>query len=190
MAETLSALKGHWPRTNVDRDGTRGVTLAEVASFHLTQIAAWPDSLARVGGDIAKAAGCDSAPGPGRAHEGTNGTLLRIEPLKWWLVEAAGTSGRTSVSGADRAVLDLSAARTWIRLSGPKASVLLNHFLPLNLSEQAFPEGSVASSSFHHIGVTLWRDEPGYNLFLPRSFAVSLWELLVESAVQYGYEVA
>ncbi|WP_395174169.1 sarcosine oxidase subunit gamma [Roseibium alexandrii] len=86
-------------------------------------------------------------------------------------------------------VLDLSSSRTWINLNGPNATHLLNNFLPVNLSDTAFPTGSVASSAFHHIGITLWRDEHGFNLLLPRSFAISLWEQLTDSAAQYGYAV-
>jgi sarcosine oxidase gamma subunit len=47
----------------------------------------------------------------------------------------------------------------------------------------------VAATAFHHVGVTLWRSEAGYELFLPRGFALSLWELLYESAQQFGVEV-
>ena len=49
---------------------------------------------------------------------------------------------------------------------------------------------SVASSSTHHVGVTLWRSADGYELFMPRGFALSLWEGLVESAQQFGVEIA
>ena len=48
---------------------------------------------------------------------------------------------------------------------------------------------SVASTAFHHVGVTLWRSVEGYELFLPRGFAVSLWQGLLESAEQFGVEV-
>jgi len=50
--------------------------------------------------------------------------------------------------------------------------------------------GSVASSVTHHVGVTLWRSQDGYELFIPRGFALSLWEGFVESAQQFGVEIA
>jgi hypothetical protein len=37
--------------------------------------------------------------------------------------------------------------------------------------------------------VTLWRSNEGYELFLPRGFALTLWEGFVESAQQFGLEV-
>jgi len=39
---------------------------------------------------------------------------------------------------------------------------------------------------FHQVGVTLWREEKQFNILIPRSSAQSLWELLYESARQYG----
>jgi heterotetrameric sarcosine oxidase gamma subunit len=86
-------------------------------------------------------------------------------------------------------VLDLSHSRTWLRLSGDKAPRLLNHFLPIDLRESAFATGAVASTALHHVGVTLWREAGSYSLLIPRSFALSLWELVTETAQQYGVTV-
>ena len=112
--------------------------------------------------------------------------MLRIEPMKWWLVgiEAPGFE-------ADKAVtLDLSHSRTRVRVSGDDAAEFLNRHFPLDLREASFPPGSVASSATHHVGVTLWRSADGYELFIPRGFALSLWEGFVESAQQFGVEIA
>jgi heterotetrameric sarcosine oxidase gamma subunit len=86
-------------------------------------------------------------------------------------------------------VLDLSHSRTWLRLSGDKTPTLLNHFLPIDLRESAFATGAVASTALHHVGVTLWREASAYSLLIPRSFALSLWELVTETAQQYGVAV-
>ena len=59
----------------------------------------------------------------------------------------------------------------------------------LDLRDEAFPVGSVASSVIHHVGVTLWRSAEGYELFIPRGFALTLWEGFLESAEQFGVEV-
>lgn len=190
MAELRSALKGHLSPGRFGLDGTTGVTLSEVHPFFLTQISAWPDSLQAVGEQAARLAGCSAPPGPAQAIDTATGTLLRVEPLKWWLIGQDAPTDPLSLAAETGAVLDLSSSRSWIRLSGANAADLLNRFLPLNLSETAFPSGSSASTAFHHIGVTLWRDERGFNLLLPRSFAATLWEMLTESAAQFGLEVA
>jgi len=114
--------------------------------------------------------------------------ILRIEPLKWWLISDVDLV-KPDLQAEMGAVLDISQSRVWLRFTGPKASQLLNHVLPIDLSDAAFPDGVVASSVFHHVGVTLWREGANFNLILPRSFAASLSEILIESASQYGLEV-
>jgi heterotetrameric sarcosine oxidase gamma subunit len=86
-------------------------------------------------------------------------------------------------------VLDLSQSRVWLRLSGPSAAGFLNHHLPLDLRDSQFTQRRVACSAIHHVGVTLWRDLASFNLLIPRSFAVSIFQLLTDSACQYGVEI-
>ena len=74
-------------------------------------------------------------------------------------------------------------------ISGPEASVCLNRLLPIDLREDRFVVNQVASGGIHHVGVTLWRNESGYELFIPRGFAQSLWEILIETAEQFGLEI-
>jgi heterotetrameric sarcosine oxidase gamma subunit len=175
MAEQrrVSALAGHYKTGRFEVDGGCGVTLTEVPDLCLFQMAAWPDTLKGVAELAAKQA------------ESEQGHALRVEPLKWWLVGCPAVE----LTAEQGATLDLSHSRTQIRVSGERAVDLLNRHLPLDLREPAFPAGSVAATAFHHVGVTLWRSEAGYELFLPRGFALSLWELLYESAQQFGVEV-
>lgn len=184
-AKRVSALAGHYQAGHFGIAGQTGVTMTEVSNLCLYQIAAWPDTLAAVGQQAATMAGCNAAPKPGQAAVGSHGTLLRIEPLKWWLFGAEATE----LTAEQGNTLDISHSRTHLRITGDEATTLLNRHLPLDLREAAFPVGSVASTAYHHVGVTLWRSELGYELFLPRGFAVSLWEGLLESAEQFGVEV-
>ena len=187
MAERASALDGHLVdgvSGIVTGDGP-GVTLELLRDLVLHQVAAWPDTLNAAGAALARATGTDAAPGPGRSVEAGGVAILRIDPLKWWIVGA----GAPPLEPSDGAALDLSHSRTRIRVNGPDATALLNRFLPLDLKDSAFPEGSVASSALHHVGVTLWRSAAGHELFIPRGFALSCWEVLLESARQFGVEV-
>ncbi len=111
--------------------------------------------------------------------------LLRIEPLKWWILGAPAPP----IDPQHGATLDLSHARTHLRISGPQATDLLNRPLPLDLRPAAFPVGAVASGALHHVGVTLWHSPHGYELFIPRGFALSTWEVLLQTATQFGGEV-
>lgn len=185
MAERVSALAGHADSLRFGIEGDPGVSLSDVGGLRLHQVAAWPDTLAAVGEKAAKAAQVEAAPGPGRAAAGKGTALLRVEPLKWWLIGAP----PPALIPDEGATLDLSHARTHVRLAGPQAALLLNRHLPLDLSDASFPVGAVGSSAFHHVGVTLWRSAAGYELYPPRGFALSLWEMLLESAAQFGAEV-
>ena len=163
-----------------------GVTLTEVRNPVLWQLAVWPETIDNTAASIAATLGVNSTPGFGASVTSGGVSMLRIEPCKFWVYGAA----LATPDAADGVVLDLSHSRTQIRISGSKAVVVLNSYLPLDLREQSFPVGAVASTAFHHVGVTLWRTEQGYDLFVPRGFAVSLWELLVEASKQYGLAVA
>jgi len=192
--------------------GAAEVILGEVGDLALYQIAAWPDRVDVVGKIAARAAGVAAAPGPGRAVEAAESAainsaaatdakmatsaesakstvpespppaLLRIEPLKWWLI---GAPLAPDIGPQQGAVLDLSHARTRLRIAGPRAAEFLNRHLPLDLRAAAFPEGAVASSQLHHVGVTLWRSRRGYELFIPRGYALSVWEVLLQTAAQF-----
>lgn len=185
MVERASALEGHYQTGRFGAEGDAGVTLTEVRDLVLHQVAAWPETMAAAGAKAAKAVGAKSAPGPGAASVGPKGVLLRIEPLKWWLFGAE----VPELTAAEGATLDLSHARTHLRVSGPDAATLLNRDLPIDLRDASFPVGSVAASVFHHVGITVWRSDAGYDLLVPRGFALSLWEVLAEGAAQFGGEV-
>lgn len=165
--------------------GGQGVTMTEVRDLTLWQLAAWADTIDSVAEGTAKDIGVAEAPGFCRAAGDSDKAMLRIEPLKFWLFGAEARS-----DSSDRSVvLDLSHSRTHLRIEGKCARNVLNSFLPLDLRESSFPINTVASSAIHHVGVTLWRSEKGFELFVPRGFVVSVWELLYETSLQYGLMV-
>ena len=187
MVNRETALSGHYNPGHFGLSGQTGVTLTEVKDLRLQQVAAWPETLAAVGAKAAAAVGCSEAPGPGHSCSGSNGVLIRLEPLKWWVL---GDVELPELNSDEGATLDASHSRTCVRIEGANAKDLLNRFLPIDFREEAFADGAVASTAFHHVGVTLIRRGDAYEMFLPRGFALSLWELMVESAEQFGVEVA
>ncbi len=185
MAKRQSALASVYHRGVSGRPGEPGVRLKELPDLNLAQVGAWPDTLETTGRQVAQAIGANEAPGPGHAISTERGTVLRVEALKWWLLD----TGAPSLDLDTGVTLDLSHSRTRILISGPEAAVCLNRLLPLDLHPDRFVINQVASGGIHHVGVTLWRSDAGYELFIPRGFAESLWELLVETAEQFGLEI-
>ena len=191
MVERASALEGHnAPRQfGLVGPGGPGVRLRERPLASLWLIAAWPERLAETGAAAAKAAGVDAAPGPGASATGEGGSLLRIEPLKWLLV-SEDEIARPALDAADGTVLELSHARTVIHVSGQGALDLMARMVPLDLRPAAFPEGSVANTGLHHVGVTIAARDGGFDIFVLRSFGLAVWKILRESAAQFGAEIA
>ena len=189
MARSVSSLHGHMNKGRYGKPGKAGIVIEEVAVASFIQISSWPNTIQDIERATAKSAGLSTAPGPGKVKRGKISNLLRIEPLKWWLISNKEEITLPSFSAEKGMVLDLGSSKTWLKITGPKATSLLNNFVPIDLRKEIFLEDDVASTSFHHIGVTIWRDGVGFNLLLPRSFALSLWELLEASAHQYGLEI-
>ena len=188
MAKRISALHGHYSHGTFGASGEVGVVLCEVADLRLQQVAAWHDTLGEVGRRAAQVVGVPEAPQRGASviNAKSGSALLRVEPLKWWIFGGEVLSLPPELG----ATLDISHSRTHVRISGVHATTLLNRHLGLDLREASFAEGAVASSVFQHVGVTLWRTPQGYELFIPRGFALSVWEVLLQSAAQFGGEVS
>jgi sarcosine oxidase gamma subunit len=189
MADRVSALDGHVaPRRLGPKDGPAGVRLSELRLHGLWQIAAWPDRLGAAGRAAAGAAGVPEAPGPGESAAGIRGTLLRTEPLKC-LLASRDPLPRPEIAPGDGTALDLSHARTLVRLEGPAAPDLMARLVALDLRPGAFPDGRVATAPIHHVAVTIHARAGGLDLYLPRSFALALWEHMAETGAQFGLEI-
>ncbi|MGL4397914.1 MAG: sarcosine oxidase subunit gamma [Hyphomicrobium sp.] len=111
-----------------------------------------------------------------------------------WLVMAAADGGRDLESelrlrlGGTASVSDQSDARVVVRVSGAKARDALAKGLPIDLHPRAFASGQSAITHAAHIGVIVWqpRDLDGFDLACSRSYAVSFWHFLTESAEEFG----
>ncbi len=188
QVERVSALAGHYQVGKhglLGADNSVGVTMQDRPNLVLSQIAGWSDTIDEVSSKVAESVGVKSAPGPCRAESGKVSSALRIEPMKWWIFGDAAPE----LDSAAGCTLDISHSRTHIRINGSRATEFLNRLLPLDLREQSFPVGAVASSVIHHVGITLWRSDDGYEMFIPRGFALVLWEGFVEIAEQFGLEI-
>ena len=185
MVNRFSALELNY---SVGIKGTKNesqLQLSEIKNLQLTQVAAWPDSINKVGLYIANHLNFSEYAPPNKAIVNNSVVMMRIEPLKWWIIG----SDVPMLLSNEGTSLDLSHSFTHLEISGPSASLFLNRHLPLDLREMHFPVNSVASSAIHHVSVKLWRSDTGYHLFIPRGFALSLWEIFLETASQFGYEI-
>ncbi|MBY8978180.1 hypothetical protein KHP62_20385 [Rhodobacteraceae bacterium NNCM2] len=179
MVERVSALAGQ----EMPRNFGSGLVMSERRVGAIWQIAAWPDKVAEAGKIAAAAAGVKTTPGPLSSATG-EAALLRTEPLKWLLVSDAEVA--KPEMGEAGTALDLSHARTVIRLEGERAPELMARMMPLDLRPATFADGAVATSGIHHVAVTVHARDGGIDLYCFRSFGLAIWEHLAESAEQFA----
>ena len=161
------------------------ITFKELVNLNLKQITCWSNTLSDTENFFQKELSIQSSPNFNKGVIEKEFSLWRIEPLKWWLLEKNIALPENLGSS-----LDLSHSFTCIYISGEKTSVLLNRYLPIDLRENIFPQASSASSAIHHVSVKLLKySSNNYYLFIPRGFALSIWEILLESSKQFGYEI-
>ena len=185
MDKRSSALESNYPVGINAANNESRLQLSEIKNLQLTQVAAWPESINKVGSNIANHLNFSEYAPPNKAIVNNSVVMMRIEPLKWWIIG----SDVPMLSSNEGTSLDLSHSLTHLEISGPSTSLFLNRHLPIDLREKYFPVNSVASSAIHHVSVKLWRSDTGYHLFIPRGFALSLWEIFLKTASQFGYEI-
>lgn len=191
MADRATALEGRQTQgdSGLIGDAGPGVFLSEIRGLTLWQVSAWPETAAEVERMLARALGVEP-PAFGRVAVGGDGALIRIEPLKWQVMGAKPALDLPTEKGA---LLDLSHARTVIRIAGRDAAALLSRLVPVDLRDASFPDGAYAATLAHHTGVSvIRRDEQGkaaYDLYVTRTFGLEIWKLLRDHAQQFGLRV-
>jgi heterotetrameric sarcosine oxidase gamma subunit len=157
--------------------------LSHRACAVLLQYHAWPVRYAEMERNLAAHCGLPEAPRPGKAVRGASAALLRVHPQRLWLVaEKGGAQDHPRLSAEMGAALDLSHARTIIHIDDGIAVPLLSRFIAIDLRPDRFALDDVALTPFHRVSVVLWRRADGIDILAPRSFARSIWEVLVEAA--------
>jgi len=129
-------------------------------------------------------------------------TAFWLGPRSWLLVAGASTSvfggfrdfaaKRDALNAVGAALFDLSASRAAYTLTGTHAAAVLASGCPLDLHPREFPVGACAQSVFGHVNALVYKSDesPAFTVMVARSFARDVWQLLCETAAQYGYDVA
>jgi sarcosine oxidase subunit gamma len=122
---------------------------------------------------------------PNRAAASGERAVLWLGPDEWLVLapeaEAAPlfASLERALAGVPHALVDVSHRQTAILLAGPGCEDALNAFVPLELSEAAFPVGMATRTIFEKAEIVLWRTGPeSFHLEVWRSFAPYVWNLL------------
>jgi len=196
MPERLSALAEAY------RPGLYGTTdpaaatlvLQERRGLDLALLAGFPEDREALAAAVTSRLGL-ALPAPGRAAEAKGGTLLWQGPDRWLAVASEGrglaVALREALAGRPAvAVTDLAHARSVIRLRGSAARPLLAKGCGLDLDPAVFEAGHCAVTRFGHQAVTLHaRGAEAIDLYVTRSFALALWEELLDLGGEFGLRV-
>ncbi|MEV6126975.1 sarcosine oxidase subunit gamma family protein [Streptomyces violaceusniger] len=182
--------------------GPRGVTLTEWPFSTMVNLRVDPASEAAdriektLGAPLPRQCGHSTA---SRCH-----TVLWLGPDEWLALSRAdgsdGTDGTDGVDGTAVAaelraalgadpgsVVDVSANRATLELSGPAARQVLEKGCPLDLHPRAFGPGHAVSTTVGPVAVLLWQVDgaPTYRLFPRSSFADYLARWLIDAMSEY-----
>ena len=185
MLKRYSALDSNYFSGKYPFKNNTFIFFKECKNLNLQQIACWPNTLSKIEIFFQKELNINHLPNFNRGVLDSEFSIWRMEPLKWWILD-----NNLSVPEELGTSLDMSHAFTCIHISGNKSSLLLNRHLPIDLREKIFPEASSASAAIHHVSIKLLKlSANNYYLLIPRGFALSIWEILLETSKQFGYEI-
>ncbi|MGW5615085.1 sarcosine oxidase subunit gamma [Streptomyces sp. NPDC003877] len=170
--------------------GARGVTLTELPFLTMADLRVAPVSDAAE--RLAKTLGARLPDHCGHTTASGRHTLFWLGPDAWLVLSGADGAALTAelreALGPDPgSVVDVSAHRTTLELSGPGARQVLEKGCPLDLHPRAFGPGRAVSTTVGSVAVLLWQvdDRPAYRLFPRSSFADHLGRWLVDAMGEF-----
>ncbi|AQW54726.1 sarcosine oxidase subunit gamma [Streptomyces violaceusniger] len=176
--------------------GPRGVTLTEWPFSTMVNLRVDPASEAA--DRIEKSLGAPLPRQCGHTTASDCHTVLWLGPDEWLaLSRADGTDGvdgtavaaelRAALGADPGSVVDVSANRTTLELSGPAARQVLEKGCPLDLHPRAFGPGHAVSTTVGPVAALLWQVDgaPTYRLFPRSSFADYLARWLIDAMSEY-----
>jgi methylglutamate dehydrogenase subunit D len=198
MAERLSALAGAFRPGDFGAAHPEGpgLVIGERRSLSMVQVAAFGGGEDFVRAALAAALDLAPAAEANRAVERDDVAILWVGPGRWLIVESERT-GRNrahqlglSLSGT-AAVTELGHSRVVLRLMGPHARDLLAKGSSVDFHPRVFPAGACAQTLLGHVAALVHAvdEKPSFDVYIARSYALTIWEWIEESAAEWGFRV-
>lgn len=160
----------------------------------LTQVSVRLDPKSPVADEVGLALGVPLPLMPGTTTGTADLTVLWLGPEEWLVVGPPGAADdlqvrlASAVRGEHATVVDVSAQRTAILVSGERARDLLAHGCSLDLHPRELGSGRCASTLLARAQVVLVArdaDAPQYWVFVRSTFAAYLADWLLDAAAEY-----
>jgi len=194
MFETRSPLEGRLAVGGRDgSDGARALRITEIRGWYLTQLGVFGDGASALAPLVRSITGAALPDSNGEVTVSGPHRLYRIAVDQYWVISLEEDTGRAlerAVPPDSGTVTVLSGARICLRVEGAAARDVLAHQVALDFDLTQFPAGRFAQTGFHHTGVLLdRRGRERFDLYVLGTFAASIWDVLIDTALPYGYEV-
>jgi sarcosine oxidase, subunit gamma len=172
--------------------GERGVALREVPNLAMVSLRAGPGSevFARLGRRL----GADLPRACGRVVSTGVHSALWLGPDEWLVVSQTDPDVlvaelRDALAGEPGSVVDVSANRTTLELSGPASRETLEKGCPVDLRPRAFRPGTAVTTTLGRVPVLLWQTGESTYRVLPRSsFADYVARWLLDATREFAGE--
>ena len=121
----------------------------------------------------------------GLAAEGNGRTIMRTGSRQFWFVGPESDDLAAKLQSLC-AVTPLSHSRTRIYVEGEPARDVFAKGIPLDFHKSAFTPGMFAMTGLHHTPVLVHCvSDNRFELYALRTFAMSVWEWLIDAALEY-----
>jgi sarcosine oxidase, subunit gamma len=170
--------------------GDRAVALREVPFLAMVSVRVQPGSpaCARLGGALGM-----TLPGTcGRVSSAGEVSALWLGPDEWLVVAptepgALAAGLRDALAGDPGSVVDVSANRTTLELSGPAARQTLQKGCPVDLHPRSCRPGTAVTTTVGRVPVLLWQTGDTTYRVLPRSsFADHVARWLLDATTEFA----
>ena len=119
--------------------------------------------------------------------------VMRISPDQFWIVGGASDLEarlRQIIPATAGCLTSLEGGRTRLFMEGQAARAVLRRLVAIDLDPSQFPIHGFAQTGIHHVGGLLLRaGEDRYEFFALRTFAASTFEVVLDAARPFGFEI-
>jgi sarcosine oxidase subunit gamma len=170
------------------------VRIGEIGGWELAQLAVFAGQESAMAAAIAPVLGAEAlAARAGHVQRRGGISLYRTAPDAYWVLApepAVISQLLATVPASTGTVTPLGHSRVRLLVDGPAARTILSAGISVDLHPRSFAVGAFVQTALHHTGVLLERcAQERYELYVPRTFALSIWQWLLDAALPAGYEI-
>lgn len=176
-------------------DGQRRLCIGEVRDWTLLEVAGFPTLEDELACALRPHLGMDPPARVGVAVTLRGRRWFKIGPARFWIISGAQEEALEDLAGVVAPTLCasnwLSASRTCLYIEGEAARDVLARGVGIDLHPDVFGIDHYALTALQGTPVMVHRSCAGrFHLYVMRSYALTIWEWLIDAAWPFGYDIA